>query len=126
MKTPVSIPREQATEVAVRCAWQDVDAAIAARFADATAFHAAHGARDLSVCDAWICRCGNRPDLDGFHQCDDRGREIDPEPDDHIFGALYLCGGCGRILTEAGLQVRGPLEATESADLLAPPGRPSA
>ena len=56
-----------------------------------------------AVGDAWICLCGNRPDLQGFFPCDAKGR-AEPEPDEWI---LFVCDRCGRIIDAETLEVVG-------------------
>jgi hypothetical protein len=54
--------------------------------------------------DAWRCICGNEPQEDGFSTCDAEGVEIEPLKDGPWSG-LYICRRCGRIISQATLEV---------------------
>ena len=49
--------------------------------------------------DSWICSCGNRPDLEGFHPCNEQGELIEPDID---WPYLYRCDRCGLIIHDSG------------------------
>jgi hypothetical protein len=55
--------------------------------------HAAHGDR-MDECDAWVCICGNNPELLGFYPCDADGDRIEHEDGT----GLVFCDQCGRII----------------------------
>ena len=54
--------------------------------------------------DAWVCLCGNRPDLHGFYPCDKTGTYVEP-----TLAAWqiprYVCDRCGRIINQSTLAV---------------------
>lgn len=58
-----------------------------------------------SSSDAWVCVCGNRLDLDGFHPCNQDGVEV--EPVEGQWEDLYACDRCGRIIRQETLEVIG-------------------
>ena len=45
--------------------------------------------------EAWICVCGNKPQLEGFRPCDADGAEVEPVAG---WEGLYVCDRCGRII----------------------------
>lgn len=53
---------------------------------------------------AWVCVCGNRPELDGFYPCDMDGKEQEP---DFSWEGFYLCAACGLVINQATLQAVG-------------------
>jgi len=83
----------------IRCEWASVapNSLTAARFPNAYAFHVAHGP-NLTRCDAWVCVCGNRPDLEGFDATPGLGGAVDVH-------AGYRCARCARCYTTAGVEV---------------------
>lgn len=50
--------------------------------------------------DNWTCLCGNVAEDSGFQPCDREGREVEPTEAEWP-EALYVCGGCGRIIQQA-------------------------
>ena len=55
---------------------------------------------------AWICVCGNEPEIHGFYSCDQKGVEMEPLIGSSWDG-LYVCGKCGRIIDMETCEVIG-------------------
>ena len=43
------------------------------------------------------CECGNSPDTDGFHPCDDEGVNVEPDATWGDLWSLNRCDRCGAI-----------------------------
>ncbi len=54
--------------------------------------------------DAWICRCGNACDADGFYPCNAAGAEIEPDIGWH---GLVVCARCGVVIAPDGTRAGG-------------------
>jgi len=64
--------------------------------------------------EAWVCICGNRPDLEGFYPCDALGNEVDPS--DQWDGVSYSCDRCKIIIDQDTLRIiEGALGASGSS-----------
>ncbi len=59
--------------------------------------------------DAWLCMCGNRPDLEGFYPCDESGMLEEPTQETWTSG-LYRCERCGRVIQQETRTIVGVLE----------------
>lgn len=80
----------------VTCSWATATPADRAKYPEAARHHQRHGA-DLGRCDAWVCGCGNRPDLEGFHPTDDA-------PHDEF--SVWRCGKCNQLYRDDGKEIR--------------------
>lgn len=56
--------------------------------------------------DWWVCRCGNKPDGDGFASCNEIGERCEPTIGEWD-GKHWLCESCYRIIDGDTLQVLG-------------------
>lgn len=54
----------------------------------------------------WVCRCGNRAELEGFYPCDRSGQYTEPTPEAWT-REWYGCAGCGRIIDQTSEQIVG-------------------
>lgn len=91
----------------VGCSWLSEDARTAGarrRFADATAFHDAHG-DDLSKCDAWLCVCGKTDPHGSWETTDDAGNPVEPTRE---WRGHQRCTACGRVYDRTGYAVSRP------------------
>lgn len=91
------------SETYVSCSWENVSAETAERFPMSVTFHKSHGS-DLSECDAWLCRCGNSADREGFHPVHADGSADDAPVDEFT---LVRCDRCGTVLRADGSAVPG-------------------
>lgn len=57
--------------------------------------------------EAWICICGNTPEVGGFETCDENGEYIEPDVDGKWDGKSYVCRVCGRIINQKTLEITG-------------------
>lgn len=55
--------------------------------------------------DWWVCKCGNKPDLEGYSPCSSTGARC--EPDKSWDETYYLCERCFRIIDQHTLQIMG-------------------
>jgi hypothetical protein len=51
----------------------------------------------MNLCDAWVCICGNKPHLLGFHPCDPEGNALES---DGSASGLVFCDQCRRIIDQ--------------------------
>jgi hypothetical protein len=55
---------------------------------------------------AWICRCGNVPEEDGFYPCDGAGNLVEPTPEEWTTN-WYVCARCGVMVDQHTLVIVG-------------------
>lgn len=56
--------------------------------------------------DWWICRCGNKPNHEGFYSCSEIGERCEPSIGEWD-GKHWLCERCYRIINGDTLEVVG-------------------
>ena len=59
------------------------------------------------VTGSWVCRCGNKPEQDGFHTSTSKGLAQSPYVDGDWDNIHWLCGRCFRIIDGNTLEVKG-------------------
>lgn len=64
-----------------------------------------HITHEPKYADAWVCLCGNRPDLEGFYPCTDAGVQCEPTAWAGWLNNLYECDRCHRIIDGLTLEV---------------------
>jgi hypothetical protein len=92
----------------VTCDWRTATDEERAKFPETAAFHDRHG-DNLSECDAWVCQCGNDPNLEGFdaQPClcgDDQAHECVTAAGGR-FEPRWSCARCGRLYESSGVEI---------------------
>jgi len=54
----------------------------------------------------FICTCGNTPDYEGFYPCNEKGKEVEPTPEEWTTDC-YVCRKCGNIIKQKTLEILG-------------------
>src|SRR5713101_9980517 len=63
----------------VHCEWAQLSDELTSEHQDEPQHgHADHGDH-MNLCDAWVCICGNKPHLLGFHPCDPEGNALESD-----------------------------------------------
>jgi len=57
--------------------------------------------------DWWVCKCGNKPDCDGFYTCNEIGEIVPPSISEGWDEKHYVCHKCWRIINSNTLEIVG-------------------
>ncbi len=80
----------------IHCEWAQLSDEPTSEHQDELQGHADHGDQ-MNLCDAWVCICGNKPQLLGFYPCDPEGNALEP---DGSASGLVFCDQCQRIIDQ--------------------------